>query len=249
MIDFHCHLDLYQDPHHVLNEAVKRNCFVLAVTTTPLAWQGTCALIDDAPGVHLAAGLHPELAATRHREIDQLRALLSKAHYVGEIGLDGSRPHRSSLPLQREVFEEILGACETVGGRIMTIHSRQATSLVLDHLEIHRSSGLPVLHWFSGTPTELNRAIKLGCWFSVGPAMLRGARGRRLVASMPIDRVLTETDGPLAHLGSKALMPWDVKNAEREIGRLWKLSASAVQRQLSQNLDRVLSTRSDGNIQ
>ena len=124
--------------------------------------------------------------------------LLSETRYVGEIGLDGSRPHQASLDMQREVFELVLNACESAGGRVMTIHSREATSLVLDHLESHPGAGLPVLHWFSGTASELQRAIDLGCWFSVGPAMLRGDKGRRLASSMPIDRLLTESDGPLA---------------------------------------------------
>ena len=240
MIDFHCHLDLYEDPQHILREAIERRCHLLAVTTTPLAWEGTCALVGDAPRVKVAVGLHPELAATRHREIDQFCALLPLTYYVGEIGLDGSRPHQASLDLQREVFREVLTACESVGGRVMTIHSRAAASLVLDHLEVYGKAGLPVLHWFSGTVTELQRAVELGCWFSVGPAMLRGAKGRRLASLMPIDRVLTETDGPLARLGSKPLVPWNVNDAEAALGTVWKLSIPAVQQQLAQNLRYLL---------
>ena len=242
MIDFHCHVDLYKDPHGVLREAVERKCYVLAVTTTPLAWKGTCDLVGSARRVKVAAGLHPALAATRHREINQLCALLSETQYVGEIGLDGSRPHRPSLSIQRQVFEAVLTTCESVGGRIMTIHSRGATALVLDHLEAHSKSGVPVMHWFSGTRAELERAIEIGCWFSVGPAMLRGEKGRRLTSWMPPDRVLTETDGPFAHRAGTPLVPWDVKEAERVLGRLWKLSTTAVQQQLSLNLRHLVST-------
>ena len=246
MIDFHCHLDLYEDPRLVLEEASRRGCHLLAVTTTPLAWEGTCELVANTPRVKVAVGLHPELAATRHREIDRLCALLSETQYVGEIGLDGSRPHQESLSLQCEVFERVLSRCESLGGRIMTIHSRGAASLVLDQLEVHCKAGLPVLHWFSGTLKELQRAVAIGCWFSVGPAMLRGAKGRRLVSSMPMDRVLTETDGPLARRGSKPLMPWDVSEAEVALGELWNVSIPAVQRQLSQNLLYVFGESQQG---
>ena len=236
MIDFHCHIDLYNDPQRIISEINRRDCDVLAVTTTPLAWEGTQALVRGSARIKVAVGLHPELAATRYREVDRLKALLSETRYVGEIGLDGSRPHQASLDLQSEVFDLILSACESAGGRVMTIHSREATSLVLDHLQAHPSAGLPVLHWFSGTANELQRAIDMGCWFSVGPAMLRGSKGRRLVSSMPTDRVLTESDGPLARQGGKPLMPWSVIEAEAEIGKLWTLPISAVQRRLSQNL-------------
>lgn len=249
MIDFHCHLDLYDNPQSVLSEAVERQCYILAVTTTPLAWEGTCALVGGAPRVRVAAGLHPELAATRQSEVHQLCALLTETAYVGEVGLDGSKPHRSSLSVQREVFETVLQACKSAGGRIMTIHSRGATSLVLDYLETYEKSGLPVMHWFSGTQNELDRAIKLGCWFSVGPAMLRGEKGRRLVSLMPPDRVLTETDGPLARRGHSPLMPWDVKEAEVVLGRLWEIPSSEVKHRLSLNLRRLVSTGAPGQLE
>ena len=240
MIDFHCHLDLFHDPQSLLRKVVERKCYVLAVTTTPLAWEGTCALVGSSPRVEVAIGLHPELAATRYGEIDQFRTILSKSLYVGEIGLDGARSNRSSLSLQCQVFESVLSACESVGGRIMTIHSRGATALVLDHLEAYSESGVPVMHWFSGTHVELKRAIEMGCWFSIGPAMLRGKKGRALASRMPLDRVLTETDGPIAQRGGKPFMPWDVKEVETTLGVLWKLSATAVQRQLSANFHRLV---------
>ena len=91
------------------------------------------------------------------------------------------------------------------------------------------------MHWFSGTHGELARAIDLGCWFSVGPAMLRGAKGRRLASLMPLDQVLTETDGPITRQNGKGLMPWDVRKAEEELGVLWKLSTAGIQRQLTWN--------------
>ncbi len=243
MIDFHCHLDLYEDPQDVLRQATRRRCFVLAVTTTPLAWEGTRALVGSTRGVQVAVGLHPELAVTRHREIDRLCGLVSETPYVGEIGLDGSERHRSSLSIQRQTFESALSACEANGGRVMTIHSRGAASLVLDYLEAHPRSGIPVMHWFSGTQSELARAIDLGCWFSVGPAMLRGEKGRRLASLMPIDRVLTETDGPIARPRGRVLMPWNVREAEVELGTLWKLSLSAVQRRLSRNLRSLVALK------
>ena len=42
----------------------------------------------------------------------------------------------------------------------------------MDVLARHSDAGVPVLHWFSGTKAELQRAVAMGCWFSVGPAMV-----------------------------------------------------------------------------
>ena len=66
---------------------------------------------------------------------------------------------------------------------------------------------------------------------------------------MPPDRVLTETDGPLARRGHSPLMPWDVKEAEVVLGTLWKLPSSEVKVQLSLNLRRLVSTWAQGQLE
>lgn len=208
MIDFHCHLDLYPDPRAVLDGIDARGTYVLAVTTTPKAWRGTTKLIGDRKRVRVALGLHPEVVAQRHQEVALLCGLLPETRYVGEIGLDGSPAHRRSLELQATVFERILAECSRLGGRVMSIHSRGAALQVLDALERHPGAGTAILHWFSGTTRELERAVSLGCWFSIGPAMLRSNRGRELASAMPLERVLTETDAPFTRDGGEPLMPW-----------------------------------------
>ena len=244
MIDLHCHIDLYPDPRAVVAEAVRRQCYVLAVTTTPLAWGGTTRVIDNAPRVQIGLGLHPELVAERAREVTQLVELLPEAGFIGEIGLDGSRRHRPSLPLQTDVFRTILRATADSGGRVMSVHSRGATKETLDELEQHAGASTPVLHWFSGTQRELRRAIDLGCWFSVGPAMLKGEKGRKLAAVMPVDRVLTETDGPFTRNGDEPLFPWDVDQAEHALGLIWGIDASETRERLRENLE-TLTTRAN----
>jgi len=96
------------------------------------------------------------------------------------------------------------------------------------------------MHWFSGTHAELRRAIELGCWFSVGPAMLRGEKGRRLASLMPTDRVLTETDGPFARRGRDPLMPWDAVEAETGLAVLWCVPVGEVRQRLGRNLQRLV---------
>ena len=53
-----------------------------------------------------------------------------------------------------------------------------------------------ILHWFSGTSDDLNRAVTAGCHFSVGPRMLASRRGREYARQIPLDRLLLETDMP-----------------------------------------------------
>ena len=88
MIDFHCHLDLYPDPHEITRECRKRGLDVLSVTTTPSAWGGTSALGGGT--IVTALGLHPQLAHQRKDDLSLFDRLLPGSEYVGEVGLDGA---------------------------------------------------------------------------------------------------------------------------------------------------------------
>ena len=239
MIDFHCHIDLYSDPEAVLAEVDTRGTYVLAVTTTPKAWRGTKKLVGDRKRVRVALGLHPEIVSQRHQEVPLLCGLLPEARYVGEIGIDGSPPHRESLDLQKTVFDRIVAECANLGGRIMTIHSRGAATAVLDALERHPDAGTPILHWFSGTMKELERATELGCWFSIGPAMLRSQKGRELTAAMPFDRLLTETDAPFVRDGDKPLMPWQAYDCLADLETISRIPRTELASRIKGNLRRL----------
>jgi TatD DNase family protein len=242
MIDFHCHLDLYPDPGGVMQECIARNIYVLSVTTTPSAWKGTVALADKATRVRTALGLHPQIAHQRKGELPLFEQLLPDVKYVGEIGLDGGPEYKQYWPDQEFVFNKILSLCEQVGGRIMTIHSRRAATQVIEALEAYPGAGTPIMHWFSGSQKELARAIKLGCWFSVGPAMINGAKGRDLVAKMPRDRLLTETDGPFVQIDGQPAYPWDSNLVGKALASIWDVPEQNVEMQLLSNLRHLART-------
>lgn len=244
MIDLHCHIDLYPDPKFILDEAEARGTFVLAVTTTPKAWRGTRKLVGERARIRVALGLHPEVVADRHGEVELLCALMPEARYIGEVGLDGSPPHRASIERQVKVFDRILDECEKLGGRILTIHSRGAADRVLDAIERHPSAGLPILHWFSGSLTQLERAASLGCWFSVGPAMMRSTKGRDLAAAMPLGRILTETDAPFARSGDRPLYPWEATDCLPQLADLHGLNRKQIFDAIKGNLKAMAAWQS-----
>ncbi len=239
MIDFHCHLDLYPDPAAVAAGCRDRGDHVLSVTTTPKAWRGTAALTKGSPRIRTALGLHPQIAHERHGELPLFEAILAETRYVGEVGLDGMPELRPHQEVQRRCFERILRACAAAGGRVLTVHSRRAAEAVLDAWEGQREAGTMVLHWFTGSRLELERASALGCWFSVGPAMIRSARGREMLAFMPPDRVLTETDGPFARGRDGPLAPGDVADAVAACGSAWRVRPDEAADRIASNLRRL----------
>ena len=236
MIDLHAHLDLYPHPAEVIAECVKRAMFVLSVTNTPSAWERTSALAQDFPRIRTALGLHPQLAGERRHELRLFDELISKALYVGEIGLDGAPENRQTWQDQVQVFEHILSTCEREGGKIMTIHSRRAATAVLDHLQRHGVAGTAILHWFSGSLRELRRALDAGCWFSVGPGMVGSPTGLRLLREIPRERVLTESDGPFTRIGEQSAWPWDVATVSKSLADIWRCDFTDVDQQLRTNL-------------
>jgi TatD DNase family protein len=242
VIDFHCHIDLYPNPAAVLEEVVRRHCYVLAVTTSPLAWTGTKRLVGSVRRVRIGLGLHPELVATRAKEIDRFCELVAETDFIGEVGIDGSRPHQSSLPVQQEIFRTILATAAAHGGRVISVHSRGAAATVLQELGRCDRANKPVLHWFSGTQRELESAIEMGCWFSVGPAMLKTSKGFALAARMPANRVLTESDGPFTRKNGASMYPWDVTDAEVVLGKAWGVSADEARTRIHENLRSLLNS-------
>jgi TatD DNase family protein len=243
MIDFHCHLDLFRHPGAVLQGIERYKMSVLSVTTTPSAWQGTSRLGEGSSRIRTALGLHPQLARERRNELAVFDRYLSETRFVGEIGLDGSPEFKASWADQEHVLKHVLQSCHRAGGKILSVHSRRAAGAVLDILERHRSSGVPIMHWFSGTQKELSRANSLDCWFSVGPTMLSGAKGRALVAQMPIDRVLLETDGPFAQRSGAPLKPWDIELAYTRLASVWQVEIADARLRVDQNERAVLGHR------
>lgn len=240
MIDLHCHLDLYPDPHAVAEECKRRRMYVLSVTTTPTAFEGTRRLAPAGSKVRTALGLHPEIAVGRRHELELFERLLPLTDYVGEVGLDGSRDHRATLDAQVDIFRSILSMCAHAGGRKLTIHSRAATGRVLDLLEEVPGAGSFVLHWFLGSAKQVARAAAMNAWFSVGPTMLASGRGRAAVAAMPLDRVLTESDGPFGEVEGRPAYPWDASRAVPELATIWGVTPDEALDRVSSNFRRFV---------
>lgn len=240
MIDFHCHLDLFPDPASIADRCLREGIYVLSVTTSPMAWEGTKRL--ERRRIRTALGLHPQLAHERKGELALFDRLLPETRYVGEIGLDGAPEFKAHWNDQLHVFRYILEACGDSGGRILSIHSRRATSQVLHELAAHPAAGTPILHWFSGTMRDMTRAVELGCWFSIGLPMVKTQKGRSLIAHMPPERVLTESDGPFAQVNERPAVPWDTLEAARGLASIWQTGEREARTRLAGNLKSLTGT-------
>jgi TatD DNase family protein len=247
LIDFHCHLDLYPDYATAFADCQRQSIYTLAVTTTPRAWARNMELASATEFVRPALGLHPQIVAERADELALWDKYLPYAQYVGEVGIDAGPHFFRSLELQKKVFEHILRTCSEHGGKCLSVHSVRATRLVLDMIErcLRPDRGRIVLHWFTGSQSEAKRAVDLGCYFSVNLAMMQTDRSRGVVSRLPLDRILTETDGPFIKMDGRPSRPADVARVVEILAHSRGLEAQTMASTIHTNLRSLLSRSSD----
>ena len=241
MMDLHCHVDLYSDHDKILSDIENSGYYILSVTTVPSAFKGTVALTSKLNNCRTALGLHPQLAHQRYNELTLFDSLCGDTRYIGEIGLDGSKGYAEHMEVQQMVFEHILNKCCVFEDKILTIHSLNAVDKILELLCMYPKAGTPILHWFLATKKQIHRAIELGCYFSVGPAMLTSARAKKVISWLPQSRVLLETDGPFGKTEERPAFPSDVVLVIQFLSDLWEIPVNQVQSELKSTFKKVIS--------
>lgn len=246
LVDTHCHIDLYKNPAEVVRETERSGVYTIAVTNAPFVFKHTAELVAGCRYVRAAAGLHPELVATHGNQIEMLRPLLKQTRYVGEIGLDYTTTDENLRRRQRDVFERILSWCADEEDKILTIHSRRAAADVISMVG-NSFQGAAILHWFTGAAKEVEKAAAYGMYFSVNPAMVSSSKGRSLISAMPVDRVLTESDGPFVKVSGRECKPENISSVVNELARLWNLPARQVQDRIYENFRSLLKRNTAAN--
>jgi TatD DNase family protein len=223
-VDTHCHLDGYSRPLDVIKAAEGAGVAIVAVTELPSAYQALIVKLGARRGVLPALGLHPLRAEKASSlELSLFQRLLARAEFVGEVGLDFSREGVASRGRQLQVFEALL-AHTAIQSKVLTVHSRGAEAETIDRLAQARVAA--VLHWYSGPVKQIDRALDAGMYFSVNPAMLRSRAGVRVLASVPQDRILVETDGPFVRVGRRPAEPRDVPMVVTALADRWRMTST-----------------------
>jgi TatD DNase family protein len=237
-VDYHCHLDLYPDYANQFLACTDNKIATLAVTTTPGAWPRNRELAASSPFVRVGLGFHPQLVADRSSEFHLFEKHFPESRFIGEVGLDASPRHYRSYSQQKKIFEQILKLCADQGGKILSVHSVRATRDLLGLIErllpIGRSR--VVLHWFGGTKAEAQLAASLGCYFSVNAEMLTKDTRRAVVATLPLSRILTETDGPFTSTFDQPSKPVDVPRVITMLQPIFDMGEEELRKQIVANL-------------
>jgi TatD DNase family protein len=239
LVDAHCHIDLLKDPISAVARAESDRVHTVAVTNAPSVFFHTRDLCRGKQFVHAALGLHPELIASNGHELPKFWEHISETKFIGEIGLDYVTPDEALRKKQRQILALIVQHASEAGGRILTVHSRRAAADVIDILGAAKNN-TAILHWYSGTRKELERALERGLHFSVNAAMLSSRNGLSIVEAIPRERILTETDAPFARVAGRPSIPEDIDAAVKLLASTWNTTEEEAGSIVESNFNRIL---------
>jgi TatD DNase family protein len=227
-VDSHCHVDRFEDPEGVLATASSAGVITIAVTDVPSHYRLLAAQLSAAKDVRVALGFHPLASAPdRAMELGLFSSQLDQTDYVGEIGLDFSDRGWETRRNQIEILEQILDD-DRIRQKVLTVHSRKAEKETIELLAKSRVTA--ILHSYSGLLGPVEDALAAGFFFSVHPAMVNSQEGRRLLAILPRERVLTETDGPWTPTSGRPAEPRDVPALVGELANIWGVDPDDAQK-------------------
>ena len=204
--DAHVHANLMDSPLNVARSSSEVGLGLFACGVTPHDYLELAPQLTQ-DNIRVGLGAHPWYISdgcVTQKDIELLLELMEQTSYLGEIGLDFSSRYcvDGLQELQVKAFTQICARAAKLSRngqpRVLSMHTVRSVDAVLDILEQTGAAQacIPIIHWFSGSSDELQKAIKLGCWFSVGELSLKTKRGREYAKVYPKDKLLTETDLP-----------------------------------------------------
>ncbi|MFQ5863108.1 MAG: TatD family hydrolase [Candidatus Brocadiales bacterium] len=204
LVDTHTHLnfpDYKKDIKEVISGAVAEGVeYLIEVGTDVPSSKRALELAKEYPFIYASVGIHPhDATASTDKEWQEIKALAQgrKVVAIGETGLDYHYDH-STREDQKRLFERHIELAQELDLPII-IHNREATEDCLNILR--KSSGRPprgTFHCFGGSKETAKECISMGFYISfAGPVTFPNAnRLREVIKSVPVERLLLETDSP-----------------------------------------------------
>lgn len=244
LTDSHSHLEMREfdrDRDEVIRRAgaagVKR---IVTVGTTLAECEKAVAIAAANPSVYAAIGIHPhEVKSIGKDTYDRLRKIAGAKKIVayGEIGLDFFR-NISPPDIQVARFGEQLELAKELGLPII-IHDRDAHRETVSMLK-ESGIGRGIIHCFSGDYAMARECLDMGFYISVPGTVTfpKSERLREIVAKVPLDRLLVETDcpylTPVPNRG-KRNEPAYVAHTARKVAEVRNISFEEAARVTSEN--------------
>jgi len=204
LIDTHCHLDFKefeQDRPDVIKRSIQEGIrLIINVGSSIQGSMDSVEIAETHESVYAAIGIHPhEADRIKEEDLSLFKKFFDKKKIVavGEIGLDYYR-NISSKDNQKKLFIRLLKEAGTRHLPVI-IHNREAHEDTLSILQdIIGPEIKGVMHCFSGDKIFLAKCLDAGLYisFTCNITFKNSERLREVVKSVPLERLLLETDSP-----------------------------------------------------
>jgi len=215
-VDVHVHLsdlEYSKITDNLIEDAEKSNVIALVANSMNLGPSlKSLQLAQRYKGrVYAALGIHPwnvkDLKQNELEDVVQLISDYSKDPMmvaIGETGLDPQYIEKAKnktelQEIQHKVFHEMLKIAEKTS-LPMIIHSRGTSPQIIDMLPSYRVKKV-LLHWFSRPLELLPEIASRGYYVSEGPPTVYSKGTQEVIRQVPLENLLTETDGPVRYFG------------------------------------------------
>lgn len=202
LIDTHSHFDVAEfdvDRDNAYARAIAVGVITQIVPAISASgWPKLRQVCAQFTGLYPAYGLHPMFLVSHQAEhLDELRAWIERERpvAVGECGLDYFI-EGLDRDVQQHYFDAQLKLARDFNLPII-VHARRSVDAVI--ASIKQIGGLRgVIHSFPGSAEQAAQLHALGFLIGIGGPITyeRAKRLRRVVAQLPIEQLLLETDSP-----------------------------------------------------
>ena len=183
LCDAHTHISSEKD----LNERIDQHIISLVNHSDPKEIDSFFNQIHP-PFLIPSCGLHPWDA--QKLTVKDMEPFLQMVPVIGEIGMD-SVWCKVPLSLQKKVFEAQLELASDLKKPVI-LHTKGQEKEIANIIQKYPNCYL--IHWYSCLD-HLNDFIEQDCYFSIGPDIWWNPATQNVADKVPLNRLLTETDG------------------------------------------------------
>lgn len=205
LIDTHFHLDYYSNHKYWYNQINKLQQYTLCVTNSPEVYLSCKKIYPETKYIKFALGYNPQQSLEVNFSKSIFLRELPQTQYIGEVGLDFTKKFISSKQKQLDAFE-FIAYHAAKQKKLLNVHSRMAEEETLKVLLCQKVEKA-IIHWYSGSLENMKLFLNAGYYFSVNSNMCTTINGRKILSSIPMDRLLIESDGPFSKIDSKKYSP------------------------------------------
>jgi TatD DNase family protein len=90
-----------------------------------------------------------------------------------------------------------------------------------------------IFHWYSGSLNVLRNIVNSGFFFSINSAMIQSDNGKKIIAEIPKELILTETDFPYIDNSN-------IVDIHMYLSNLWNISIENVEQIIASNLNKII---------